>query len=86
MAIGGAHAHTFTNPHGLRFHIGCFSSATGCVVSSDPTTDWTWFPGYAWQVENCSSCGEFLGWRFRAPADEFHGFILDRLIEVDDDN
>ena len=85
MAVAGAHAHTFTNPHGLRFHIGCFATATGCIAAGEPTTYFSWFPGYAWQVENCGSCGEHLGWRFRSPEDEFHGFILDRLVEMEEE-
>jgi len=84
VEVGGAHLHTFTNPHGLRFHIGCFASVAGCVVEGEPTTYWTWFPGYAWQVENCGSCREHLGWRFESAADVFHGLVLDRLIEVDE--
>ena len=81
--IGGSHIHTFTNPHGIRFRIGCFAAATA-QPCGEATTYWTWFPGYAWQVENCPSCREHLGWMFRASEDLFHGLVLDRLIEVDE--
>jgi len=83
--MAGEHAHTFTNPHGLRFRIGCFADVTGCLVEGEPTTYWTWFPGYAWQMENCGSCRTHLGWRFRAPQHLFHGLILDRLAEIEED-
>jgi hypothetical protein len=84
--VAGTHAHTFTNPHGIRFHIGCFADAPGCVASGEPTTYWSWFPGYAWQVENCRSCREHLGWLFEAPdRPAFHGLILDRLREASED-
>ena len=29
IAIQGAHEHTFANPHGIVFQIGCFGSADG---------------------------------------------------------
>jgi len=29
-----------------------------------PTTEFSWFEGYSWQVAVCSECGEHLGWRF----------------------
>jgi hypothetical protein len=45
---------------------------------------WTWFPGYSWQVELCGHCDEQLGWIYRSSDADFHGLILDRLIEVKD--
>ena len=83
-AVAGAHEHTFANPAGLQFHIGCFARATGCLAVGEPSTHWTWFPGYSWQVEHCATCGDHLGWRFRAEAHLFHGLILDRLVEMED--
>jgi hypothetical protein len=29
-----------------------------------PTTEWSWFEGYSWQICVCATCGEHLGWRF----------------------
>lgn len=84
IEIEGAHVHTFTNPDGLVFRIGCFQKAYGAEPEGAPTTDWTWFPGYAWQAEHCSSCATHLGWRYRrSAADIFHGLILDMLVEVE---
>jgi hypothetical protein len=82
IEVGGRHAHTFANPHGFSYHIGCFAQAGGCWAAGQPTTYWTWFPPYAWQIEHCASCGEHLGWLFRSDADRFHGLILDRLVEL----
>jgi len=82
-AVGGAHEHTFTNPAGFQFHIGCFARAAGCRAIGEPSTYWTWFAGYSWQVEHCSACGEHLGWLFRGQGHVFHGLVLDRLVEVE---
>jgi hypothetical protein len=82
VARRGAHEHTFTNPEGIRFRIGCFGAATSTNAASSPTTYWSWFPGYAWQIELCAACGEHLGWRFSSSDDAFHGFVLDQLVEL----
>lgn len=82
--VAGAHEHTFANPAGFQFHIGCFARATGCGTVGEASTYWTWFPGYSWQVELCATCGDHLGWLFRSEAHAFHGLVLDRLVEVED--
>jgi hypothetical protein len=82
ITVGGAHAHHFVNPHGIEFHVGCFADAPGCVAFGAASTYWSWFPGFAWQIELCAGCGEHLGWLFRSADAVFHGLILDRLVEV----
>jgi hypothetical protein len=82
IAVAGAHEHVEVNPHGYAFRIGCFAAAGNLVSVGPPERFWTWFPGYAWQVECCAGCGAQLGWVFRAAAHQFHGLILDRLVEV----
>ncbi len=84
IAVGGAHEHAFVNPHGLEFRIGCFALVTGCLQVGEPTTYWSWFPGYAWQIEQCASCREHLGWEFRSSDHRFHGLILDRLVSLEE--
>jgi len=84
IEVGGAHQHTFVNPHGFRYHIGCFATVVGCVPVGEPSAFWTWFPGHTWQIELCGNCREHLGWRFHAADSEFHGLVLDRLAEVED--
>lgn len=86
VEMNGTHAHTFTNPHGLTFDIGCFRSAPGCKPVGEATEAWTWFRGYAWRVAVCGGCGAHLGWGYE-PADPgtrgFFGLILDRLSQPD---
>ncbi len=84
VEMNGNHAHTFTNPHGFTFDIGCFRSAPGCKPLGEATEAWTWFHGYAWRVAVCGGCGSHLGWGYEpTPADPdsrgFFGLILDRL-------
>ena len=80
IPIRGTHEHSFRNPHGLLFHIGCFATAPGCGQLGEATEEWTWFPGYRWQVALCMSCGVHLGWRYRSRDGElFYGLILNRL-------
>ena len=80
MEIQGQHEHLFSNPHGLTFRIGCFAMASGCVYVGEATEEWTWFPGYRWQIAVCGGCGSHLGWRYLGrDATGFHGFILRRL-------
>lgn len=82
--MNGAHQHTFANPHGIIYHIGCFLNASGCIPCSEESAQFTWFPGYAWQIVICRNCGAHLGWRFRSGNRRFHGLILDRLVEEDE--
>ncbi|HNS99887.1 MAG TPA: cereblon family protein [Polyangiaceae bacterium] len=79
IEVAGAHRHTFANPHGLVFQIGCFSEATGCRGTGPASDDFTWFSGYEWQVGVCARCGIHLGWRFISHRTSFFGLIVDRL-------
>jgi hypothetical protein len=84
IEMNGAHAHTFSNPDGYQFRVGCFSDAAGLVKAGPSSTDWTWFPGYSWQVELCAGCREQLGWFYRGADHRFHGLILDNLVEIEE--
>ena len=82
FSIQGAHRHTFANPHGLVFEIGCFRNAVGCGYAGPDSEEFTWFAGYRWRVCYCASCLTHLGWLFTSTGGgAFHGLILERLIE-----
>lgn len=83
IEMSGSHAHTFANPHGIVFHIGCYAVAPGCGTASEPSTLHSWFPGYAWQIAVCHGCTEHLGWLFRSGDSHFHGLIFDRLASTE---
>jgi hypothetical protein len=80
IEMNGCHEHRCVNPDGVIFHIGCFQRAPGCVTHGVPTTEFTWFPGFAWNFALCSGCSTLLGWAYHAvDAPAFFGLILDRL-------
>jgi hypothetical protein len=83
IAINGAHQHTFANPHGIVFDIGCFQAAEGCAPVGASTDEFTWFSGYRWRVALCRGCMTHMGWQFTASSGggRFYGLILDHLIE-----
>ncbi len=81
IRVNGSFQHTFANPHGIVFEIGCFQNARGCGHVGAPTDEFTWFAGYYWQVAVCGSCLTHIGWRFSArDGGIFFGLILDRLV------
>jgi len=82
IIVNGSHSHTFANPHGIVFEIGCYGNATGCGTVGAPSNEFTWFGGYYWQVGICGSCLMHVGWRFSgAEQQQFFGLINDRLVE-----
>jgi hypothetical protein len=82
ITVQGQHRHTFANPHGIVFEIGCFRSAPGCGAIGPASDEFTWFAGHHWRVCVCAACLVHLGWRFTSTGGSiFFGLILDRLIE-----
>jgi hypothetical protein len=79
ISVDGAHEHTFTNPGGYRFNIGCFREAEGCEQAGEFTDFYSWFDGYSWRYAMCASCRVHLGWVYR-DGDCFFGLITDRLL------
>lgn len=80
IEVGGSNCHTFLNPGGIVFRIGCFSGASGCFIMGEPTVEYTWFPGYAWCYVICSGCLSHMGWHYSSGEGGFFGLILDRLV------
>ena len=71
LAIGGrstqlnATVHRLRNPHGRGFDLVTVAEAGGATaVGHGPTSEATWFPGYAWRILTCAACGAHVGWRF----------------------
>jgi hypothetical protein len=82
IEINEKHQHVFANPHGYIYQIGCFVQAPGCVIIGEETSQFSWFPGYTWQIALCGRCLTLLGWAFRSNESLFYGLILDRLTQT----
>ena len=81
IEVNGAHEHTFFNPAGVVFHLGCFRNAGGCVQAGPATSEFTWFKGYVWRFSLCRNCGVHLGWQYQQNGTGFFGLILALLRE-----
>lgn len=81
IAIDDSHRHTFFNPSGIVYELGCFSRAPGCSITGEATSEFTWFAGYRWRFALCGKCREHLGWRYESAAGSFFGLILSKLRE-----
>ncbi|PIE70974.1 MAG: hypothetical protein CSA22_04380 [Deltaproteobacteria bacterium] len=79
IRLNDAHLHVFANPAGVLFEIVCFSEAPGCRVLGLPSGEFTWFPGYAWQITLCRTCGTHIGWHFSGTGAPFDALITDRI-------
>ncbi len=84
-SVAGGQSHTFFNPHGLVFELECYSRANGCMVQGAPSSDFSWFAGYSWQVALCGGCTSHLGWHYAsADSGRFWGLISGMIREEDD--
>jgi hypothetical protein len=81
--VNGAHRHTFANPSGIVFEIGCYVNVSGCGLAGPPSTEFTWFSGHSWRIAVCAKCLVHLGWMFvSSQGGLFFGLILDRISEA----
>lgn len=79
--ISGGHRHTFKNPAGIMYTIGCFSRARGCFTVGAPTDEFSWFPGFSWCFAMCAQCLSHMGWQYQSTGENFYGLILDNIVE-----
>jgi hypothetical protein len=83
ISVGGAHSHTFANPTGVVYEIGCYRMVTGCSLIGPPSYEFPWFSGHSWQIAICANCQVHLGWLFReGEGRQFFGLIIERISEV----
>ena len=74
--------------HGFRYfnetvQLGCFRKAQGCIGVQRISNGYSWFQGYAWQIQVCGNCHTQLGWKYMSEDDNFYGLIFKMLREVD---
>jgi hypothetical protein len=77
--VNGSHDHTFFNPSGIVFQIGCYTWAPGCSVHGSATKEFSWFAGSSWRLALCSGCTSHLGWFFSSTDNSFFGLIFSKL-------
>lgn len=74
----------FPNPYGQMRTIITLTEARSVIVTGAPTTEFTWFDGYCWQVVYCGDCRAHLGWFFETGEGEpksFFGLLREALTE-----
>ena len=76
----GRHDHAFSYYHEI-VRLGCFRNAPGCLGVERISKGYSWFRGYAWQIQVCSQCFTQLGWKYISPDDSFYGLVFKTLRE-----
>ena len=81
ITVSSSFRHTFFNPAGIVFELGCYKQAPGCMIAGVPSSEFSWFSGYLWSFALCLSCEAHLGWCFESGTSVFWGLILNKLKE-----
>ncbi|PHR25196.1 MAG: hypothetical protein COA36_14420 [Desulfotalea sp.] len=81
LTVNTSFRHTFFNPTGIVFQLGCYKKAHGCEAVGVPSSEFSWFNGYLWTFALCSGCQSHLGWFFDSGSSSFWGLILNKLKE-----
>jgi hypothetical protein len=81
ISVNSSFRHTFFNPAGIVFELGCYRKAPGCMAAGDPSSEFSWFSGYLWSFALCKSCDTHIGWCFESGDSLFWGLILNKLKE-----
>lgn len=58
---------TYVNPGGFVHETLTLHKAQGLrCLNEEPSTEYSWFPGYAWTIAGCRYCHKHIGWKFTA--------------------
>ena len=80
MDVRGRHHHDFPY-YGHIVRVGCYRNAPGCVGIERISHGYSWFRGYAWQIQLCRNCYTQLGWKYVSQEDSFYGLVFKLLRE-----
>ncbi|XP_069062458.1 protein cereblon isoform X1 [Pleurodeles waltl] len=84
----------YVNPHGFVHETLTVYKGSNLNLIGRPSTEHSWFPGYAWTIAQCRVCGSHMGWKFTATKKDmspqkFWGLtrsaLLPRIPEVEDE-
>jgi hypothetical protein len=81
--VHGRHDHAFRY-YDTIVRLGCFRKAEGCIGVQGISHGYSWFRGYAWQIQVCRHCYTQLGWKYMSEEDSFYGLIFKMLREEPD--
>ncbi|CAG06776.1 unnamed protein product [Tetraodon nigroviridis] len=56
----------YVNPHGYVHETLTVYKANNLNLIGRSSTLHSWFPGYAWTIAQCRTCGSHMGWKFTA--------------------
>ena len=70
---------TFVNPSGHLHETLTLFKARNLRLVGRPSSEYSWFPGYAWTITECLGCWSHIGWKFTATQSKlsppkFYGF------------
>ena len=82
----------FVNPNGHVHETLTLYKAKSLRLVGQPSTEYSWFPGYAWTITECLGCWNHIGWKFTATnsklrPEKFYGFSrrsIEAKVEVPD--
>jgi len=80
IEVRGHHDYSFGNL-GYLVKLGCFRNAPGCIGLTRISNGYSWFRGYAWQIQVCQHCNDQLGWKYIKQDNRFFGLIFGMLRE-----
>uniref|UniRef100_A0A4W3IY30 Protein cereblon n=1 Tax=Callorhinchus milii TaxID=7868 RepID=A0A4W3IY30_CALMI len=60
----------YVNPHGYVHETLTVYKANNLNLIGRPSTQHSWFPGFAWTIAQCRNCGSHMGWKFTATKKE----------------
>ncbi|RZF44225.1 hypothetical protein LSTR_LSTR003865 [Laodelphax striatellus] len=65
MSVDGPQS-TYVNPNGYLHETLTLSQTINVKLNGEPSTQFSWFPGYAWITAFCAHCRSHMGWKFVA--------------------
>ncbi|MBN2123762.1 MAG: hypothetical protein JW821_05695 [Deltaproteobacteria bacterium] len=80
IEVRGRHNHDFPYYNNI-VRLGCYRNAPGCVGIDRISNGYSWFRGYAWQIQLCRNCSMQLGWKYMSPDESFYGLVFKLLRE-----
>jgi len=80
IKVHGRHDHAFRYFNDI-VRLGCFRNAQGCIGVQRVSHGYSWFRGYAWQIQVCRYCYTQLGWKYMSEDDSFYGLVFNTLRE-----